>query len=188
MAYDTNELYLVHAAGGGNAQRWRYEGTDAITTVATAAYISDAADRGMRVGDIVDVLQFASTAKAAISAHDQLIATAVASTGATLGHIFGTATATAGAATLNALKGKITSEALTTAAAAEYTLTLTNSQIAAGDIILASVDPKTSAGSPAIGQCKANAGSAVITVTNLHAANAFDAAIQINFVVLKAPA
>lgn len=97
----------------------------------------------------------------------------------------GTATAAAGAATCNEYVCKITTEALSTAAAAEYTLTLTNDKIAATDIILASVDPKTSAGSPAIGQAKANAGSAVITVTNLHASAAFDAAIQINVVVVK---
>lgn len=103
-----------------------------------------------------------------------------------LGTEMGTATASSGAATLNAYVGKVTTESLTTAAAAEYTLTLTNNKIAAADIILASVDPKTSAGTPGIGGCKANAGSAVITVTNLHASAAFDAAIQINFVVIKA--
>lgn len=186
MAYDTNELFLVTSAGGGAAQSWIYEGTDLVATVAAANYISDASDRGMRVGDTIEVRQFATTAKAAISAKEVLTVEAVASTGATLGTISGTATATAGAATLNAVKGKITSEALTTAAAAEYTLTLTNSQIAAADIVLASVDPLTSAGSPGIGQVKTAAGSAVITVTNLHASAAFDAAIAISFVVIKA--
>lgn len=99
-----------------------------------------------------------------------------------------TATATAGAATCNAYVGQITSEALTTAAAAEYTLTLTNDKIAAGDIVLASVDPGSSAGTPGIGGCKVTANTVIITVTNLHAANAFDAAIAVRFLVVKAAA
>ena len=50
-----------------------------------------------------------------------------------------TATATTGAATLAKDSGKITSESLTTAAGATYTLTLTNSAIAAADMVFASV-------------------------------------------------
>lgn len=98
----------------------------------------------------------------------------------------GTATATAGAATLNGYVGTITSEALTTAAAAEYTLTLSNSVLAVGDIVLPSVDANGSAGTPGIGGCTVTAGQVVITVTNLHASAAFDGAIKINFVVVKA--
>ena len=98
----------------------------------------------------------------------------------------GSATASSGAATCNARIGKITTESLTTAAAAEYTLTLTNSKIAAGDFVLASVDKKSSAGTPGIGGCTVTAGQVIITVTNLHASAAFDGAIQINFMVVKA--
>jgi len=98
----------------------------------------------------------------------------------------GTATATTGAATLNAMIGQVTSEALTTGAAAEYTLTVTNDKIAAGDIVLASVDANGSAGSPNIGECTVTAGQVVITVSNTHASAAFDGAIKINFVVIKA--
>lgn len=98
----------------------------------------------------------------------------------------GTATATTGAATLNDLVGTVTSEALTTAAAAEYTLTVTNSKIAAGDIVFASVDANGSAGTPAIGGCTVSAGQVVITVSNVHASAAFDGAIKINFMVVKA--
>lgn len=98
----------------------------------------------------------------------------------------GTATASAGAATCNARMGKITSESLTTAAAAEYTLTLTNSEIVAGDFVLASVDALSSAGTPAIGGCTVTAGQVVITVSNVHASAAFDGPIQVNFMVVKA--
>ena len=98
----------------------------------------------------------------------------------------GTATASAGAATCSYLAGTITTEALTTAAAAEYTLTLTNSKIAAGDLVFASADAASSAGTPAIGGCTVSAGQVVITVSNVHAADAFDAAIKIHFFVVKA--
>lgn len=97
----------------------------------------------------------------------------------------GTATASAGAATVNDLIGTVTTEALTTAAAAEYTLTLTNDKIVAGDMVFASADAASSAGTPSIGGCTATAGQVVITVTNLHASAAFDAAIKINFMVVK---
>lgn len=99
----------------------------------------------------------------------------------------GAATATTGAATLNDLAGIITSEALTTAAAGEYTLTLTNSKIAAGDLVFPTVGLGTSsAGTPGIGGCTPASGSCVITVTNLHAANAFNGTIKIGFFVVKA--
>lgn len=63
----------------------------------------------------------------------------------------GTATATAGAATLNKMAGVVTSEALTTAAAGTYTLTLTDNQIADGDIVAASVANGTNtAGTPVL--------------------------------------
>jgi len=48
----------------------------------------------------------------------------------------GTATSTAGAATINKQSGVITTEALTTAAAAAYAFTLTNSRIASTSIIV----------------------------------------------------
>ena len=185
MAYDTLELRLITGNGGGTGQTWRYEGTDTPATVAAANYLSDAKARGMNVGDIVEVMQFATTAKATLTAYDTFVATAVATAGATLGKNGGTATAVAGAATLNAMQGIITTEALSTAAAGEYTLTLTNSYVAVGDFVLATADAASSAGTPGIGGCTVTAGQVVITVTNLHAATAFNAAIKIGFRVMK---
>ena len=98
----------------------------------------------------------------------------------------GTATASSGAATVNDLVFQVTSEALSTAAAAEYTLTVTNSKVAAGDIVLASVDANGSAGTPAICGCSVSANTVVITVSNVHASAAFDGAIKINGFVIKA--
>lgn len=100
----------------------------------------------------------------------------------------GTATAAAAAATLNKRAGKITSEALTTAQNAFYTLTLTNSEIAAGDIVFASVDDGTNTqGTPMIGRVAPGAGSCVIEVINKHAtAEALNGTVVISFVVWKA--
>lgn len=97
-----------------------------------------------------------------------------------------TATAVAGAATLNKMSGAITSEAITTAAGATYTLTLTNSSIAAADQVFANVNLGAgSGGTPAIASVTPAAGSVVIVVQNIHASAAFNAAIKIAFLVVK---
>lgn len=97
-----------------------------------------------------------------------------------------TASATAGAATLNQPSGVVTSEALTTAAAATYTLTLTNSKIAATDIVLASVGNGTnSAGTPDLCSVTPAAGSVVIVVRNSHASAALNGTLKIAFAVVN---
>ena len=100
----------------------------------------------------------------------------------------GAASATAGAATLSALQGKITSETLTTAQNAIYTLTLTNAQIAAADQVFVSVANGTNTqGSPVVTRVQPAAGSVVILVANLHAsAQALNGTIVISFFVVKA--
>ena len=102
----------------------------------------------------------------------------------------GAAAATAGAATLSALQGKVTSEALTTAQNAIYTLTLTNDQVAAGDIVLASVANGTNTqGTPMIGRVTAGAGQVVVQVINKHAtAEALNGTVVVSFSVIKAAA
>lgn len=97
-----------------------------------------------------------------------------------------TAAATSGAATLNKSAGVITSEALSTAAAAQYTLTLTDSQIAAADQVFASVQLGTdTTGTPAIVRVTPAAGSVVIIVQNIHASAALNGTIKVSFLVLK---
>ncbi len=99
----------------------------------------------------------------------------------------GTATATSGAATLNKRSGKITSEALTTAAAAAYTLTLTNSAIAATDIVLVSVANGTNTqGIVVPGRVTPGNGSVVILIENQHASQALNGTLVISFVAFKA--
>lgn len=97
-----------------------------------------------------------------------------------------TAAATSGAATLNKDAGVITSEALVTAAGAQYTLTLTDSSIAVGDQVYASVFNGTnSAGTPSIMTVTPGAGSVVIVIQNLHASAAFNGTLKIAFLVIK---
>lgn len=97
----------------------------------------------------------------------------------------GTATATAGAATLHALAGVVTSESITTAAGATYTLTLTNSLINAGSVINANADKASSAGMPVVTSVTAGSGSATIIVQNVHASAAFNNAIKIHFNIIQ---
>lgn len=98
-----------------------------------------------------------------------------------------TATATAGAATLAKMSGIITSEALTTAAGALYTLTITNTTVAAADIAFASLQNGTnSAGTPHIVSVTPGSNSLVIVVRNDHATDALNGTLKIAFAVLKA--
>jgi hypothetical protein len=101
---------------------------------------------------------------------------------------FGTVTAAAGAATLNNKAGIVTTENLTTAAGADYTLVLTNSSIAATDMVLVQVSyGNMTAGIPHLLNVTPAAGSVTIVVRNIHASAAFDNKnLKIRFLVLKA--
>jgi hypothetical protein len=97
----------------------------------------------------------------------------------------GTVTAVAGAATLNTLSGKVTSEALTTAAAADYVLTVTNSKVTAASLVVASADNGTNTTEGlAINRVTPGAGSLVIRVRNTHATVALNGTIKISFAVV----
>ena len=98
--------------------------------------------------------------------------------------VTGAATSTVGAATINSQTGQITTEALTTAAGATYTMTLTNSLIKASSIVLVSVGKGTdTAGMPAVCFVTPATGSCVIIVQNVHAINALNGTITLNFAV-----
>ena len=94
-----------------------------------------------------------------------------------------TGTAVANAVTMTGRFGKITTEALSTAAAATYTVTVTNTAIAATDMVMVSVDQGTnSAGAPSVQLVTPAAGSLVIIIKNVHASNAFNGTLLISFV------
>lgn len=98
----------------------------------------------------------------------------------------GTATSTAAAATINAQVGVITTEALTTAAAATYTFTLTNSYITANSVVLVMVSKGTATtGEPAVHFVTPATGSAVILIRNDAAAAALNGTIKIGFLVMN---
>lgn len=88
------------------------------------------------------------------------------------------------AVTLNTATGQITTVALTTAAGAEEVFQVNNSAVASLDIISVSTT-YTGAGTPAVTVKGVATGGFVIVITNLHAANALDAVVVINFAVIK---
>lgn len=101
-----------------------------------------------------------------------------------------TGTSAAGAITMNAGRGVITTESLSTAAGAVYTLTLTNSRIAAADIVIAQcrVGGTNTTVGPAVVTVTPAAGSAVINIRNTHAASALNGTIAVDFLVIKTSA
>lgn len=111
--------------------------------------------------------------------------------GSSLASDSGTKTASAtgtttGAATLNKTAGTVTSASLTTAAAGLYTLTITDSAIAATDQVMATVGNGTNTGgAPNITSVTPAAGSLVVVVKNIDASAAFNGTITVSFVAFK---
>lgn len=94
-------------------------------------------------------------------------------------------TGAAGAASSSHTGVSITTEALSTAAAATYTETLTNADISANSIVLAQAGYGTSTtGTPVVTSVVPAAGSVVIKVLNAHASAAFNGTLVINVVAL----
>lgn len=86
--------------------------------------------------------------------------------------------------TLSKPCGQITTVALTTAAAAEERFTVTNTLVAATDVIALSTT-YNGAGTPMLSVVNVAAGAFDIVITNVHAANALNAVMVINFAVIK---
>jgi len=96
------------------------------------------------------------------------------------------ATATGGAATLAKKIGKITTEGLTTAGQADYTLTLTNSTAAAADYCFASVANGTNTqGTPVVSTVLTAANTITIKVNNAHASQALNGTLVISFFLVS---
>jgi hypothetical protein len=94
----------------------------------------------------------------------------------------GSATSTAGAATINHNSGVITTEALTTAHGAEYSMVVTNNNLTATSAVVASVQNGTNTTNPvAISSITPAAGSVTIKVVNLHASAALNGTLIISF-------
>lgn len=90
--------------------------------------------------------------------------------------------------TLNTLSGAITTVSQTVAAGAEADFVVTNSKVAATDIVVACIKTHTSGGTFIASVAAVAAGQFTIRLTNLHASAAGDNVLVINFFVIKAEA
>jgi len=86
--------------------------------------------------------------------------------------------------TLNFAAGQITTVALTTAAGAEERFTVSNSFMNAKNVVALSTT-YAGAGTPMLSALKVAGGAFDIVITNVHAANALDAVMVINFAVFS---
>lgn len=85
-------------------------------------------------------------------------------------------------ATLANRFGKLTTAALTTAAAASHVITLTNTAVAATDMVFVSVALGTATtGQPVVGTVTPAAGSLVIQITNRDAAAAVNGTLVVSY-------
>lgn len=99
---------------------------------------------------------------------------------------FDVATASSGAATLNHQSGIVTTESLSTAAGAVYTLTLTNNSVQSTSQVLVTVGYGTSTtGVPVVQKVTPASGSVVIKVLNTDAAAALNGTLIVSFLVLN---
>jgi hypothetical protein len=89
--------------------------------------------------------------------------------------------------TLNKPCGQITTVALSTAGAAEEVFTVTNSKVAATDVISVCISTYAGAGTPIVCAKNVQAGQFDVVITNL-SANALNALLLLNFAVVKAVA
>lgn len=90
--------------------------------------------------------------------------------------------------TCNAYSGVITTVSQTVAAGAEADIVVTDSKVAATDVVLACIKTHTSAGSFIVAVAAVAAGQFTLRLTNLHASAAGDNVLVITFLVLKAEA
>jgi hypothetical protein len=96
-----------------------------------------------------------------------------------------TATAAAGAVTIAAQLVTITTEALTTAAAGDYTLTVTNTRVDAGAGVFVSVGSGTNTTVPYFAHSVAvTQGQVVVLIRNAHASSALNGTLKITLLVL----
>lgn len=98
----------------------------------------------------------------------------------------GTGTCSSNAVTISKMAGVITTESLTTAAGASQAITLTNTLVASGDIILVQLVGGTNTRKTIAVEALAGSGSATITLNNIGPSDAFNGTIILGFLLLKA--
>ena len=93
-------------------------------------------------------------------------------------------TSAAGAVTLNARAGVITTESVSTAAGSDYAFTLTNSFIGPDSVVLVNVYNGTNTTAyPVVYSIAPASGSVVLKVRNAHATVALNGTLKIGFLV-----
>ena len=96
-------------------------------------------------------------------------------------------TATAGAVTLNAGFGKITSDVLSLAGATEFVLTVTNTVVTSTDLVFANLQNGTNTVTPGphISSATAGAGVMTIRIVNENVTAAVNGTVIVDFMVVK---
>lgn len=95
-------------------------------------------------------------------------------------------TTVSNAATCNHGACLITTEPLTTTAGSTQAITISNSRVVAGDMAICQADANGSTGEPVITSCRVTDGQIVASLRNVAAAAAFNGAIKIYVMILKA--
>ena len=96
----------------------------------------------------------------------------------------GTGTTSSGAVTVSTQVGVITTEALTTAAGAAYTITWTNTKISTASVILCTLGAGTNSQGTPVVFVTPGSGSATVVIANQHASAAFNGTLKLHFCVL----
>lgn len=89
-------------------------------------------------------------------------------------------------ATVSKMAGVITTDAITTAAAAAHVMTITNVGVATGDLIFISQNGGSASTGTPIFSAVASTDTITVTISNKHASAAFNAALIFSFLVVKA--
>ena len=95
MAYDNDQLLLVTQGGGGVANKWVYNTADAPATFLASGYIANAASRGMKPGDSIEIRQFTSSAFTTLTSVAHLLVSSVSTSAVLTGNYDGAVAVTA---------------------------------------------------------------------------------------------
>jgi hypothetical protein len=186
MAYAASGLSLRSQLIGGGGRVWDYASSDALAAVMATDYFALAYDHGMREGDVIDIRETDTDPPNFVRVKVNAIDADGNATVSPMPIDNGTVTLASNAGTLNRLAGRITTEALTTAAAGSQALVLTNSLVAAGDMVHVQWSGGTSTGGTPIIKAVCTASTLTITLYNKHASAAFDGTFILDYRIDKA--
>lgn len=181
MALDKLRLDPTGSGSKGAGAIGVYAGVDTLAAMRAAGYFNGAFSE-LAQTKLILLVASDGTALHTVTRSGTTTVTLGAASG-----VIANGVAVAGAVTLSSTLGKITTEALTTAAGALYTLTVTDDQVAAADIIMVSIANGTNTqGIPILSRVTPAAGSFVVTIENNNiAAQALNGTLVVSFEVRK---